>query len=57
MITLDLTPQEHEQLVDVLTSAVSDLRMEIANTDSQDYRDSLKTRKNVLLKVLAAMGE
>jgi hypothetical protein len=56
MITLDLTPEERAQLVEVLTSALSDLRMEIANTDSQDFRDGLKVRKNVLLKVLTAIG-
>jgi glycine cleavage system regulatory protein len=57
MITLDLTPDEREHLVEVLTSALSDLRMEIANTDSQDFREMLKTRKLMLVKVLEAIGD
>lgn len=56
MITLELTPDEREHLVEVLTSALSDLRMEIANTDSQDFREMLKSRKLVLVKVLEAIG-
>jgi hypothetical protein len=30
--------------------------MEISDTDSQDYRDVLKQRKEVLLKTLGALG-
>lgn len=56
MITLELTQDEREHLVEVLTSALSDLRMEIANTDSQDFREMLKSRKLVLVKVLEAIG-
>ncbi len=52
MISLDLSPAEREILADVLDSYLSDLRMEIANTDSMDFRDRLKTRKSVVQKVL-----
>ena len=56
MITLDLTPDEREQLTEVLQVALSELRMEIADTDRQDFREMLKERKRVLNKVLEAIG-
>ncbi len=55
MTQLDLTKDEHETLVGVLESYLSDLRMEIANTDTLDFRDLLKERKRVIQKVLAAL--
>ena len=55
MITLELSPDERDHLVEVLTTALSDLRMEIANTDSQDFREMLKSRKLALTKVLEAV--
>lgn len=56
MYHLDLNPEEHEILVSILEVSLSDLRMEIANTDSMDYRDVLKERKGVLIKALTALG-
>jgi hypothetical protein len=57
MIQLDLDDQERETLVTVLKSYLSDLRMEIADTDRQDFRDMLKERKGVIGKVLTALGQ
>ena len=57
MIPLDLTPDEATILTEVLESYLSDLRMEIANTDKLDFRQSLKERKAVLVKVLGAIEE
>jgi hypothetical protein len=56
MFQLDLKPEEKEILVSVLEICLSDLRMEIADTDSMDYRDVLKERKGVLIKTLEALG-
>lgn len=56
MMQLDLTPEEVSILAEVLESAHSDLRMEIADTDSKDFRDMLKERKAVIAKVLAELG-
>ncbi len=56
MFQLDLKPEEQEILVSILEVCLSDLRMEIADTDSMDYRDVLKERKEVLIKTLAALG-
>ena len=45
---LELTRREAEELLKVLESYLSELRMEIAGTDSWDYRQGLKKRKVVL---------
>lgn len=56
MITLDLTADEQQELVEVLQGSLSELRMEIADTDSLDFRDALKERKRIITKVLGALG-
>ncbi len=55
MINLDLTKEENDILAMVLESYLSDLRMEIADTDSMDFRESLKKKKDVLNKVLETL--
>ena len=55
MINLDLTKEENDILAMVLESYLSDLRMEIADTDSMDFRESLKKKKDVLMKVLETL--
>ena len=56
MVHIDLQPAEAEVLKTVLESYLSDLRMEIADTDSMDFRDKLKARKMVLRKVVALIN-
>lgn len=55
MIQFDLSEEERQVLLEMLESALSDLRMEIADTDSMDFREMLKGRKEVLKKVIAAL--
>ncbi len=55
MIQLDLDGNERQILITVLDSYLSDLRMEIADTDRLDFRDMLKERKAVLMKVLEVL--
>lgn len=55
MIQLDLSPDEKEILDDTLETALSDLRMEISDTDRLDFRQKLKVRKQVLIKVLNSL--
>ena len=45
MKTIDLSDEEIEILAAVLRSYLSDLRMEIADTDSLEFRQILKRRK------------
>ncbi len=52
MIQLDLSDEEAQVLKEVLETAHSDLRMQIADTDRKDFRDMLKARKAVIAKVL-----
>ena len=51
MVRIELTDEEAVTLREVLTSYLGDLRMEVANTDSMDFRESLK-QTEVLLKAL-----
>lgn len=57
MLELKLSPAEQQILVEVLESAISDLGMEIGSTDSQDYRETLKTRKQTLIKVVDSLRQ
>jgi hypothetical protein len=56
MIIFELTDLEREVLAEAIESYVCDLRMEIADTDSMDYREMLKARKDVLTRILEHLG-
>ncbi|MEX0704068.1 MAG: hypothetical protein WD069_18350 [Planctomycetales bacterium] len=56
MIQLTLLPEEAALLREVLESFLSDLRMEIANTDSMDFREMLKVREEFLKKLLVQLA-
>lgn len=56
MLELDLTDEELDILRQVLDDALSDLRMEISDTDSLDFREMLKRRKAAITRVLEAIG-
>ena len=51
MTTLDLTEREQEVLSATIESYLADLRMEIAETDSLDYREMLKEQKQILTDI------
>ena len=53
MIKLDMTNDDVQILIDLLETAVSELRMEIMQTDNRDYRKMLQQRE-ALLKHLHA---
>lgn len=55
MVQVDLTPEESAVVVELLENRLADLRMEIADTDSQDFREELKSRKQALAKLIAAL--
>lgn len=57
MVQLNLSPEEQEALIEVLTDCISDLRMEIADTDKQDFREEIKVRKELLKKVVDALEQ
>jgi hypothetical protein len=47
-----LTNQEKEALILLLEGNLSDLSVEIADTDRKNFRDQLKARRDVLQKIL-----
>lgn len=51
MVQIELTDREVQMLQEILESYLSDLRMEIADTDRMDFREQLKT-KEVFIKDL-----
>lgn len=57
MVRLNLTEEEKEILTTVLESYLSDLRMEIADTDRKAFREMLEERKQVLIKVLDVLRQ
>ena len=48
MAQIELTDQEAELLRNVLEEYVSDLRMEVSNTDNMDFREALKEKERIL---------
>ncbi|HNS07917.1 MAG TPA: hypothetical protein PKZ26_02485 [Anaerolineaceae bacterium] len=52
---LHLDEEEKKILLDLLDTCISDLRQEIAGTDNINYKDMLKQRKQVLIKLFQAL--
>lgn len=48
MYSLTLNDEERDLLAEVLQETISELRMEIADTDSHDYRAQLHKREDLL---------
>jgi hypothetical protein len=53
MIELKMSSEEAVALNEVLTSYLSDLRMEISATDIKDFRDRLKEKEKLLENILS----
>lgn len=49
---IELTPEEGKTLKHALEVYVSDLRMEIVDTDNQDFREGLKHERQLLEAVI-----
>jgi len=56
MRQLELTEPELDLLREIAEEWLSELRMEIAATDSASYRDGLKARESLLHDILARLG-
>ena len=52
MIVLELSSEEREKLANVLNFYLSNLRMEIADTDSSFFKADLKSEKELLIGIL-----
>jgi hypothetical protein len=55
MAQLSLTPEEQGILVEALESFLSDLRMEIADTEKKDLREVLKNQEKVIGGILQSL--
>lgn len=55
MINVELTTSEADHLRDILENYLGDLRMEIAATDSKDFRDDLKETEVFIKDLLARL--
>jgi hypothetical protein len=56
-IELNLSADDLQSLVDALERYISDLSMEIADTDTMDYRDKLKSQRISIYRVLDQLKE
>lgn len=56
MVVLELSADEAAQLRSILESHLSDLRMEIADTDRMDYRELLHREQKLMEKLLMRLG-
>jgi hypothetical protein len=57
MLRLELSREEAAMLRQVLESYVSDLRMEISDTDRMEFREELKIRESFLKGLIARLEE
>jgi hypothetical protein len=55
MVYIQLDEEERTMLLQLLDTCLSDLRQEIVGTDNYNYKDMLKQRREVLLKLLHAL--
>lgn len=57
MVEISINEQEVGILKEILVSYLSDLRMEIADTDQMDFREALKKKEQFLKKLIALLPE
>ena len=55
--TIKLSDSEKEILSEALESHLSDLGMEITDTDSMEYREKLKAKRTVIQKILKELRQ
>lgn len=55
MVHLEINEEERSILLQLLDSCISDLRVEISNTDNTNYKNMLKHRKETLIKLQTAL--
>ncbi|HAL17028.1 MAG TPA: hypothetical protein DCP32_09855 [Anaerolineaceae bacterium] len=55
MIQINLTQDEIQLLKNLLDTYLEDLRVEIHATDNMDYKEMLRSRKVILLKLMEAL--
>jgi hypothetical protein len=56
-LEMDMTLEEKRVLTSTLEKYLSDLRMEIADTDAEEYRDKLREEKRIIYRFLEKLEE
>ncbi len=56
MVHLDLTDDEARLLSEFIESTLGNLSYEISDTDTREFRDGLKAKRDVLVKVKEALA-
>jgi hypothetical protein len=57
MSTLELTPDEGKALLEFLERYLSNLRIEIVNTEDREFRRSLRRREDIIRSILGRLKE
>ena len=57
MSTLDLTPDEGKALLEFLERYLSNLRIEIVNTEDREFRRSLRQREDIIRNIAGRLKE
>jgi hypothetical protein len=57
MLQIELTDEEQHILKEILESDLSDLRMEICETDDRTFKDMLKNKERVMEKILEMLQQ
>jgi len=55
MQTLELTPEEIEVLREVVQHCTSEMDVEVRRTDTREFKEMLKHRREVLAHILAKL--
>ena len=56
MAGLDLTQEDADLLREILSGDLSELRYEISNTDSHDFREQLRKKQGLLERMIEQLG-
>jgi hypothetical protein len=57
MLQIELTDEEQHILKEILESDLSDLRMEICETDDRTFKDMLKNKEQMMEKILEMLRQ
>lgn len=57
MSTLELTPDEGKVLLEFLERYLSNLRIEIVNTDDREFRRDLRRREEIIRVIFGRLKE
>ena len=57
MPNLELATEEALLLKEILESDLGDLRMEIADTDLQSFRDKLRSNEELIKRIIDRLGK